>query len=92
MPPAPGMMASRVSGRATRAEEVKIRRWVERASSRPPPKARDEMALIVGMGRLETEVRVLRRVNRKAEVLDYVRKLDLLHQVDCMVSKRKGEE
>ena len=43
------------------ALEAKILRWVVRASSRPPPKATEEMALRVGMGRVEILERVLRR-------------------------------
>lgn len=69
MPPAPGMMPRRVSGRATRALDVKMRREVARASSRPPPRARDAMAEMVGMGRVERAVRVARRWVRNAAVL-----------------------
>jgi hypothetical protein len=42
---------------------------VQRASSRPPPKAREETALMVGMGRRERAVNVERRFERKAAVL-----------------------
>lgn len=70
MPPAPGMMPSRVSGRLMVALEARTRKVVLRASSKPPPRAREEMALMVGMGRAEREVRVLRRVWRKWLVLE----------------------
>ena len=49
---------------------AQMRRWVERASSRPPPRAREFMAVRVGMGREARAVRVLRRVWRKVLVLD----------------------
>jgi hypothetical protein len=42
---------------------------VHRASSRPPPRAVEEMALMVGMGRAERAVKVARRLERKAVVL-----------------------
>lgn len=63
------MMARRVSGRATVAQEAKTRRCVVRASSRPPPKAREEMAVRVGMGRAEMERKVPRRPCRNCAVL-----------------------
>lgn len=69
MPPAPGMIASRVSGRPTTVVEPKTRRCVVRASSRPPPYAGAARAEMVGMGRREMEVRVLRREVRKFAVL-----------------------
>lgn len=69
VPPAPGMMPRRVSGRPTSALEERTRKWVDRASSRPPPRAREEMAEMVGMGRAEREARVVRRVRRNAAVL-----------------------
>lgn len=47
------------------ADEEKIRNEVVRASSRPPPNAVEEMALMVGMGRVEIAVKVARRVVRK---------------------------
>lgn len=65
VPPAPGTIARRVSGRPTVADEEKIRNEVVRASSRPPPNAVEEMALMVGMGRVEIAVKVARRVVRK---------------------------
>lgn len=46
-----------------------MRKVVLRASSRPPPRAREEMALMVGIGRVESVVRVVRRVWRKWLVL-----------------------
>ena len=51
------------------AVEAKMRRWVVRASSRPPPKAREERAVRVGTWRVEMRVRVVRRERRKEEVL-----------------------
>jgi hypothetical protein len=69
VPPAPGMMASRVSGSATVVVLAKMRKCVVRASSRPPPNAGAASADIVGMGSCEIEVRVPRRVVRKFAVL-----------------------
>lgn len=51
------------------ALEAKTRKVVARASSRPPPRATEETALMVGMGRAESWVRVARRVWRKWVVL-----------------------
>lgn len=48
---------------------AKTRRVVVRASSRPPPKAVLEIALRVGMGRVEIAVKVARREVRKFLVL-----------------------
>jgi hypothetical protein len=62
-------MPRRVSGRPTVALEVRTRKWVERASSRPPPRAREDMALMVGMGRAERAEKVPRRLARKSAVL-----------------------
>jgi hypothetical protein len=62
-------MARRVSGRPTVAVEARMRRCVVRASSRPPPRAREEMALMVGMGRVERRVKVVRSEARKVTVL-----------------------
>ena len=42
---------------------------MQRANSRPPPSAREETALIVGIGREESSANVLRRVARKFAVL-----------------------
>jgi hypothetical protein len=69
VPPAPGMMASRVSGSATVVVLPKTRMCVVRASSRPPPNAGAARADIVGMGSVEMEVKVLRREVRKLAVL-----------------------
>lgn len=62
-------MASRVSGSPTCALELKRRKVVLRASSRPPPRAREETAEMVGRGRVERVVRVVRRLWRKVCVL-----------------------
>jgi hypothetical protein len=64
------MMPSLVSGRPMVALEERTRKCVERASSRPPPRAMEEMAEIVGMGRSEREVKVSRRLERNSLVLD----------------------
>lgn len=69
VPPAPGMMPRRVSGRPTVALDVRTRRCVDRASSRPPPRAREEMAEMVGIGRAERVVKVSLRLLRKSLVL-----------------------
>jgi len=63
------MMPRRVSGRPTTALEERTRKWVERASSRPPPRAREEMALMVGTGIVERAENVPRRFVRKISVL-----------------------
>ena len=69
VPPAPGMMARRVSGRPMVAEAVMRRMFVARASSRPPPRATEEMQERVGMGRAESVFSVERRLWRKLFVL-----------------------
>jgi hypothetical protein len=71
VPPAPGIIASLVSGRATVDVDPKTRKVVVRASSRPPPNAPEETAEIVGMGRKERRVKVSRRVVRNCFVLDF---------------------
>jgi hypothetical protein len=63
------MIASRVSGSATVVVDAKMRMWVVRASSRPPPNAGAASADIVGMGSCEIEVNVPRRFVRKFAVL-----------------------
>lgn len=63
------MMPRRVSGSAICALDAKTRKVVESASSRPPPRASEETALMVGRGRVERVVRVARRVVRKVSVL-----------------------
>ena len=69
MPPAPGMIASRVSGRPTSALALKTRNVVERASSRPPPRATEETDVSVGIGRAEMRFSVERREVRNWFVL-----------------------
>ncbi len=49
--------------------EERTRKCVARASSSPPPRAMEGMAEIVGIGRVEREVKVARRVVRNAAVL-----------------------
>ena len=51
---------------------AKTRKVVARASSRPPPRASEATALMVGMGRAERSVRVARRVWRKCCVLGWI--------------------
>lgn len=62
VPPAPGMAASFTSGTPTTAVEAKTRNVVQRASSNPPPIAREETALMVGMGRFDRSVKVFRQL------------------------------
>mmetsp|Transcript_20440 Transcript_20440/g.40877 ORF Transcript_20440/g.40877 Transcript_20440/m.40877 type:complete len:262 (-) Transcript_20440:141-926(-) len=61
VPPAPGMMAREVSGRPKRASAPATLMSHERAISRPPPSAAPSTAAMVGSGRLESAVKVLRR-------------------------------
>jgi hypothetical protein len=49
--------------------EAKRRRWVVRASSRPPPNAGAARAEMVGIGRAAMEARVPRREVRNVLVL-----------------------
>ena len=58
-----------VSGRETTARAAKTRKVVERVSSRPPPKAEEEIAVMVGIGRLARLVYRVRREVRKVFVL-----------------------
>ena len=46
------------------------RKVVDRASSRPPPRALEEIAAMLGIGSVSRAVRVLRRLERKVRVLD----------------------
>ena len=70
VPPAPGMIARRVSGRPTTAVLAKMRKWVVRASSRPPPRAREDIAVMVGIGRVVIVVNVKRSFARNSVVLE----------------------
>lgn len=54
------------------AEEPNTRIEAHRASSSPPPRARDEMAAMVGIGKLDKFVNVFRRLVRNAFVLKTV--------------------
>lgn len=63
------MMPNLVSGRPIDAEAAKTRRSVERASSKPPPRATEATALMVGMGKLERVWNVERRLIRNSLVL-----------------------
>jgi hypothetical protein len=72
VPPTPATIASRISGWLTMAVEPKTRKDVHRPSSRPPPRAREQMAEMVGMGRVERLVRVSRRWARKNFVSSWV--------------------
>lgn len=69
MPPPPGIMARRVSGRPSLAVEAATRKVVVRASSRPPPRAEPLMAEMVGMGSEASWVKVARRLLRNSRVL-----------------------
>lgn len=51
------------------ALELRTRKCVDSASSRPPPSAMDEIAEMVGTGREERLARVVRRLRRNAAVL-----------------------
>jgi hypothetical protein len=62
-------MPNLVSGSATCAVDAKTRMCVQSASSSPPPKARELTALMVGIGRTESAVKVFLRFARKAAVL-----------------------
>ncbi len=66
------MMARRVSGRATTAVDAKMRRCVVRASSRPPPKASEESAVSVGIGRAEMDVKSLLRHEERSQHINRV--------------------
>jgi len=63
-------MARRTSGRPRVAAAAQTRSDVHRASSRPPPSAIEEMALMLGIGSACRRVNVWRRAWRKARVLD----------------------
>lgn len=69
VPPAPGMIASLVSGNPTVAVDARTRKLVQSASSSPPPNAVELMAEIVGMGRVDRRVNVPLRFLRKAATL-----------------------
>lgn len=58
VPPAPGMMARRLSGMPTVAAAEKTRKVEARASSRPPPSAMEDIAEMEGMGREERFLKV----------------------------------
>lgn len=86
VPPAPGIIANRVSGRPTVAVDENTRKFVARASSRPPPKAWEEIAVMDGIGREASRVRVLRRVVRNCDIL---RRDSLDYQFQCLLEARK---
>ena len=50
VPPAPGMMPSRISGWPTLAFSPSTRKSAHRASSRPPPSAYPVIAAMTGLG------------------------------------------
>lgn len=81
VPPAPGMMARRVSGRPTEAAAENTRRVHASASSRPPPRAIEETAAMDGMERDERARKVRRRSARNRFVLCLL-----------VVRSRQGEE
>lgn len=63
------MIARRVSGRPTMVEELKTRKWVVRPSSRPPPRATEEIEEIVGIGSAEMSRNVPRSLARNSPTL-----------------------
>lgn len=69
VPPAPGMIASLVSGRASEVLEERTRKLVHSASSSPPPRAGPEMDEMVGIGRAARRLKVRRREVRKVWTL-----------------------
>ena len=69
VPPAPGMIASRVSGSATVVVDANTRMCVVNANSSPPPKAGAARAEMVGIGSWEIDVNVPRNDVRKFAVL-----------------------
>lgn len=69
MPPAPGMMASLVSGRPTMLDDPKTRRCVHSASSRPPPSAVESIADIVGICNADRSRNVARSYDKNSWVL-----------------------
>ncbi len=66
------MIARRDSGKPTKAVEAKTRRCVASANSKPPPRAGEARAEMVGIGRVEREVKVERRVARNVFVSSLV--------------------
>lgn len=66
------MIARRVSGRPTVAVGEKTRKVLARASSRPPPRATEDTAVMEGMGRVERVFSVVRRLVRNVAVLQGV--------------------
>lgn len=50
-------------------EELKTRKWVQRPSSKPPPRAIEEIEEMVGIGRAARSRNVPRRSARNALVL-----------------------
>ena len=69
VPPAPGKIASLVSGSPIMAVDAKTRKVVHKANSSPPPRAIDETAEIVGMERCSMSVKDLRTPVRKTLAL-----------------------
>lgn len=63
------MIPRRVSGRLTQAADEKTRKWVARASSRPPPWASPATAEILGTLRLAMVSKVERRAVTNSAVL-----------------------
>jgi hypothetical protein len=63
------MIAKRVSGRPTVLDEPKTRRWVHSASSRPPPRAIEDIEEMVGISSWARLVKVLRSLSRKSSTL-----------------------
>jgi hypothetical protein len=65
------------------ALDERTRKWVDSASSRPPPSAMEEMADMVGTGRLASDANVPRRLLRNSSVLNVMDDtLALAHPID----------
>lgn len=64
--------------------EARTRKLVQRANSRPPPKAVLLMAEMVGMGRVERRVKVFRSLERNwATLCDWISMLFLINRPKC---------
>lgn len=70
MPPAPGIIASLVSGNPTMLDEPNTRRCVHKASSSPPPSAIEDTAEIVGTGSPARSRNVPRSLDKNSLVLN----------------------
>ena len=71
VPPAPGMMPSRISGWPSRALSPATRRSQHSASSQPPPRAYPVTAAIVGLGIRATAVKADCRATERSTICWY---------------------